>query len=293
MINNVLTNLPPNSNSALIHAGQRKCSFCKNTGHTLKNCNNNSLIAFNEYLFYIKDLIILDNTGELNIYLPEDNSVYNSIVKIEKMEKFIYDFCLESGENKKKIKQFASRFCRCKLRSRLQVSVNKIIVYLFQLNFGLIINHAFNNTPFSEETPIRISCILNGILINYLWNNNQTSNDNYERDLEYSNTVSKIRISLVHLFHYKNNDEVNIEKNQDIDIECSICYNNYKLEDCVKFNCKHEFCVECTNQLIKSKHSNCPNCRSEINEITCYKEEPHISLQQLQENFKKNSRNLI
>jgi len=289
MINNVLTDFPANRKRELKPTEPRKCSFCKNPGHTLKNCNDNRLIAFNEYLFYIKDLIILDNTGELNNYLPEDNSVYNSIVKIEKMEKFIYDFCLESAENKKKIKQFASRFCRCRLRSRLQVSVNKIIVYLFQLNFSLIINHAFNNTPFSEETPIRISCILNGILINYLWNNTQSSNDNYERDLEYSTIVSKIKINLVHLFHYKNNDEVNME----IDIECSICYNNYKLEDCVKFNCKHDFCVECTNQLIKNKHSNCPNCRSEINEITCYKEESHISLQQLQENFKKNSRNLI
>ena len=278
MINNVLTDLP---------AEPRKCSFCKTPGHTVKNCNDLSLLSFNEYLFYIKDLIILDNIGELNNYLPEDNTVYNSIVKIEKMEKFIYDFCLESRENIKKIKQFASRFCKSKIRSKLQVSVNKIIVYLFDLNFGLIINHAFNTTPFREETPIRISCILNGILINYLWNNNQSSNDNNERDIEYSNTVSKIKISLVNLFHYKNNDEVNE------DIECSICYNNYKLEDCVKFNCKHDFCVECTNQLIKNKHSNCPNCRSEINEITCYKEEPHIYFKQLQENFQKNSINLI
>jgi hypothetical protein len=176
---------------------QRKCSFCKNIGHTVTNCNDLRLPGFKTYLFYIKNGILLNTIDELNNNIPADDNIYNSILKIEQMESFLYDYCRESQDNLKLIRTFASRFCSCRLRSRIQVTINKIIVYLFELNYNLISNHSFNYTPFSEETPVRISCVLNGILINYLiYNDLSYENNNYETELQYTSIISKIKIQI-------------------------------------------------------------------------------------------------
>jgi len=249
------------------------------------------LSGFKNYLFYMKNIISLNNNNELlNNNTPILDTFYNYIIKIEKMETVLYDYCSESRENIKLIKTFACRFCNCRLRSRLQVTVNKIIVYLFELNYNIITNHTFNYTPFSQETPVRISYVLKGILMNYLVFNDLSYDNNYETDLAYSNIVSKIKIN----FNKCGKDNPFEEKdNQNVYIECSICYNEYKTVNCLTFNCKHKFCGECTNELIKNKHSKCPICRNEINEITCYDEEIHEKIKLTKEKYIRNVTTLM
>lgn len=290
MISNICSNL---SDRIANTRHQRKCSFCKNTGHTITNCDDLRLSGFKTYLFYIKNSILLNNDGELSNNLPADDNIYNSILKIEQMETFLYNYCRESGDNVKLTRTFASRYCSCRFRSRLQVTINKIIVYLFELNYALISNHTFNYTPFSEETPVRISCVLNGILMNYLiYNDLSYDNSNYETELEYSIFVSKINIKFnkYEIDNIDDIDDADEEKDKcqpDETIECSICYNDHKSINCLTFNCNHKFCGECTNQLFKSKHSKCPNCRSEINEITCFNEEIHEKLKQTYKKYNR------
>jgi hypothetical protein len=175
------------------------------------------------------------------------------------MEEFLYDFCGRSEENSKLIKTFACRFCSCRLKTRIQISINKIIVYLFELNYSIIVNHSLNTTPFSEETPVRISCVLNGILINYYYTNND----------DYDSSVIKV-------------EHCNIETDkQDEIIDCPICYNDVKLVDCLTFNCNHNFCSECTIQLLKNYHVNCPNCRTQMIKMNCYNNEIMQKIKQL------------
>ena len=263
---------------------QRKCSFCKNTGHTVSNCDDLRLSGFKTYLFYMKNILSLNNEYVLlNNNTPIHNTFYNYIIEIEKMETFLYDYSSESVDNFKLIRTFACRFCSCRLRSRLQVSINKIIVYLFELNFNIIINHTFNNTHFSEELPVRISFTLTGILNNYLLMNDLSNNssNNYEIELEYSNILSKIQI----IFNKYDDSDTTIEEREKENNECSICYNDYKMINCLTFNCKHNFCGECTNKLINTKHTKCPNCRTEIDKIICYNEEEYEKIKQTKQKY--------
>ena len=113
--------------------------------------------------------------------------------------------------------------------------------------------------PFNEYTPVRISGILNGILLNYA--SNEILNDfdsnviftNYEIQLAVCNETSK-------------------------QIECSICYNTTDKVNCVYFDCNHEYCFDCVKQLVNNKHKNCPYCRDKIKNITCYTEENYNKL---------------
>jgi len=236
----------------------RKCSFCNNIGHNVSKCDDLRLCTFKRYLFYLKSELLLDNNIEINND-EHINGIYNSIRKIEKMEEFLYDFCGRSEENSKLIKTFACRFCSCRLKTRIQISINKIIVYLFELNYSIIVNHSLNTTPFSEETPVRISCVLNGILINYYYTNND----------DYDSSVIKV-------------EHCNIETDkQDEIIDCPICYNDVKLVDCLTFNCNHNFCSECTIQLLKNYHVNCPNCRTQMIKMNCYNNEIMQKIKQL------------
>ena len=253
-----------NVNSITRLKGGRKCSFCCNIGHTITKCDDIQLCIFKTYLFYIKANIhyygVNNNSiNEMNnifqLTVEPYNYIHTCINKIEKMEEFLYEYCSTSEENIKMIKSFACRFCSCRLRSRLQISINKIIVYLFDLNSDTLVNNELmNSNPFNEDTPIRISSILNRILTNWISPNGNNDNQNHQ---------NKPNIKIIYDMNLESSNEQN-----DI-IECSICYNEYSLIDCLTFNCKHAFCVDCTNELIKNKHNKCPNCRCEINEINC------------------------
>ena len=235
----------------------RKCSFCNNIGHNVTKCDDNKLCTFKRYLFYVKNQILSEETIEIHSN-DSINYVYNSIRKIEKMEEFLYNYCSQSEENTKIIKTFACRFGKCRLRTRMQVSINKIIVFLFDLNYSLLLNHSLNNTPFSEENPISISCLLNDIITNYQLYNDLTHDISNDNDIE---STIKFVVS----------DCTNDKKKEIID--CSICFNEYDLDSCITFNCDHNFCSECAIQLFKNKHVNCPNCRTKIIQLNCYNNE--------------------
>jgi hypothetical protein len=268
-----------NANSFTRLKGGRKCSFCSNFGHTITKCDDIQLCIFKTYLFYIKANIhyyggynnnsINEQNNIFQLQLEPYSYIHTCINKIEKMEEFLYEYCSTSEENIKMIKSFACRFCSCRLRSRLQISINKIIVFLFDLNCDTLINNELmNSVPFNEDNPIRISrilnCILmNCILMNWIFPNRNNDNQNHQNQQNQQN---------IKIIYDMNLDSSN-EKN-DI-IECSICYNEYAMKDCLTFNCKHTFCLDCTNELIKNKHTKCPNCRCEINEITCHNNITH------------------
>lgn len=272
-------NLPlveENVNSFTRLKGGRKCSFCSNMDHTITNCDDIQLCIFKTYLFYIKANIHYyagnnntNNTNGMNnifqLSVEPYNYIHTCINKIEKMEEFLYEYCSTSEENIKMIKSFACRFCSCRLRTRLQISINKIIVYLFDLNSDTLVNNELmNSNPFNEETPIRISSILNRILMNWIFPNG--NNDNLHNQ-------NKPNIKIIFDIN-----SVSSNKTHEI-VECSICYNDYNPNDCLTFNCKHAFCVNCTNELIKTTHTKCPNCRCEINEINCHNNETYSYVQ--------------
>jgi hypothetical protein len=79
-------------------------------------------------------------------------------------------------------------------------------------------------------------------------------------------------------------DEGVLGDTSNTEMECAICYNSTKKNLVAKLECQHEFCVDCTENLIQKKYTNCPYCRSEIDKIICYNEESYKKLHKCSEN---------
>ena len=67
------------------------------------------------------------------------------------------------------------------------------------------------------------------------------------------------------------------ENDEQIKIECNICYELCNNTNFIKLNCNHEFCKECIKNILKCCKSNfnepcCAYCREKINAITCKNE---------------------
>jgi hypothetical protein len=237
-------------------AYNRKCSFCSCKGHNITVCNNNIIVAANNYLIYLK-----------NHFISQHNT--NRILAIRDFENYLYNYCSQTYNNAKLIKAIACRFYNTRLRSLLIVTINKIILSLFEIDINWITFHEHNYVPFNEHTPVRISYILNGIVINYM--------AEFQRNLNHANNIfTNYEIKLETLDHEKQCDNDSSDKSTEI--ECSICYNTIKKTHCATFECKHEYCVDCTKQLVIKKHTTCPYCRHEIKNITCYTQECYNKL---------------
>lgn len=250
------TNINQNNNSFInrVRAITRKCSFCNCQGHNITQCNNEGLIMFMEFLTHLKNETLAMNNG-------------NRILSIQTVENYLYNFCSQHDSNSKLIKSLACRFCHARLRSSLQVTINKIIMYLFDLDYMTLCLHEYNYIPFNEETPIRVSNIIDGILLNYMANNeNNNVSDIDLDDLNKNVVVYNICLGVPY-------DTSNTDNTLEPEMECAICYNSTKKNLFAKLECQHEFCIECTENLIKKTHEDCPYCRSKINKIICYDKE--------------------
>jgi hypothetical protein len=240
----------------------RKCSFCSCQGHNITSCNNNIIVEANNYLIYLK-----------NHFISQHNN--NRILAIRDFENYLYNYCSQTYNNAKLIKSIACRFYNTRLRSLLIVTINKIILNLFEIDINWITFHENNFVPFNEHTPVRISFILNGILINYLANEiqrnqNNNINNNFDSNIIFTNYEIKLETL--------DNERQSEADNNNTNFECSICYNTVKKINCASFECKHEYCIDCTKQLVIKKHTTCPYCRYEIKNIICYTEESYNKL---------------
>lgn len=234
----------------------RKCSFCKCEGHNVSTCDN---IALSLYLNYLKEL-------KNNILESNQN---NMVMSIKSLESFIYNFCGEHEDNCKLIKAIASRYCHTKIRSYLQVSVNRILFYLFEIDSSAFALHEYNTIPFSGFTPVRLGVIIDGIILNYMANENLNSEE-----------------EMANLKHF--NCEITLGEmsvSSDTEIECSICYSTTSKIETAKLECSHEFCIDCTNQFVEKKFTNCPYCRTDLKKINCYKEENYNKLVMTAKNY--------
>lgn len=229
----------------------RKCSFCNCQGHNITQCNNEGLTMFINYLSHLKDSLLTIHNN-------------NHILSIQELERYLYNFCSEHDSNTKLIKAISCRFCNTRLRSTLQVAINKIIMYLFNIDCLALTMHEHNHIPFNEYTPVRITSIIDGILLNYMANNQiNNSLDNFKNDCSLLKYVDIVF------------DATNIPSNLELEteLECSICYNSAQKKTAAKLQCHHEFCIDCIEKIIQKKIMNCPYCRNKIEKIFCYNEE--------------------
>lgn len=240
----------------------RKCSFCNCQGHNISSCNDQHLLYVYEYLNDVKNETLIRTNN-------------NRLMAIPHMEQFIYDFCSQFDNNchTKLIKAVACRFCYSRINSPLQVSINKIIQKLFQLDLSLIETSQYNFIPFTTESPVRISVLIDRMIFNYIEHNPIISGNEIKPitpNVEYSVILD------TGLCVTSNDENVNEEKSVSEfkpEMECSICYNSTPKKKTAKLECTHEFCIDCTENLMKKKYDNCPYCRNKIDKIICYNKE--------------------
>jgi hypothetical protein len=192
-------------------------------------------------------------------YIYCTNSNGNAVTTLvgsfaQDFEKHVYDYYTYSDNNKKLLTAIACRFYNTRLRSLLIISINRIILRLFDINIQWLTFHEYNFVPFNENTPIRISYIFQGMLLNMtnIMINNMTPEPVYDIKLLTINDINN---------------------NYNTETECSICYNSLKQIDYASFECKHDYCVDCVTQLMFKKHNTCPHCRNNICVISCYNKE--------------------
>lgn len=263
MINDNVYIIPESNQNASfanrIRTITRKCSFCNCQGHNITSCNNEGLTMFFQYLIHLKNETLSINNE-------------NSILSIQSVERYLYNFCSQHNSNTKLIKAVSCRFCNARLRSTLQVSINKIIMHLFDIDCMTLSLHEYNFIPFNEHTPVRISSIIDGILLNYMANNQiNNSLDDFKNGISINYNIILCDIA---------DSSNSYSSDMKTEMECSICYNSTKKIESAKLECQHEFCVVCTEQLLQKKHSDCPYCRNKIDKITCYNEESYNKLKQ-------------
>jgi hypothetical protein len=193
---------------------------------------------------------------------------------IQNFENALYSFYNESENNKKILRAVACRFYRIRIRSLIEVIINNIILTIFDIDISWFSSTEYNSILFNRHTPIKVSYVLNQIIFNYI-NTNESVQDNR------INTHKHYEIKLEPLC-------VLDSKNNNIPIECSICYESAGKTQFVSLDCKHEYCIDCTEQFMNKNISSCPFCRNKIEKLTCYTEEEYNKL-----NDNKNNKNNI
>lgn len=253
-----------NTSNIILNRPARKCSFCRCQGHNITRCNNTMLSTVNSYLIYLKNHFMTLHAG-------------NRILAIQDFENYLYSYCGQSDDNTKLLKHVGSRFYSSRLRSMIQIVINKILLSLFDIDIAWLTFHEYNFIPFNENTPVRLSCILTGILLNY--QSNEFLNNTYNANAANAANAANFDTNIIFT-----NAKIKIEQseldNQHIStcIECSICYNNVEKSNCATLECKHEYCVVCVEQMLDKQHTNCPYCREQIKKINCYNEEAYNKL---------------
>lgn len=228
-------------------AATRCCSFCKQYGHTISNCTDESFLNFE-----------LSCIGSKNLFENMDASI--NMFKRWLMEKFL--------ENSVIVKAFAIRKCGCTLRSNIQRCLDAITNYIYNIQTH---NEAENNDfiPFSNETFINSTedaiIGLSGLLMLSGYSSENIV-DIIMNSMSSENNKYKFTISI----------NVLEKEEQSILCDCSICFETYEKSKFVKFNCNHDFCGDCTIKTIKTSKTNnlrCPLCRTEISSIVAYTNE--------------------
>ena len=208
---------------------QRCCSFCRRTGHRIRNCTDE---RFNNFERICINFI---NENEINEV---------------RFRSFLLD---EAIREPQLIKAFAIIKCNLSTRDQIDVCIESIVNYFRSIftenqepvNIEEFVTQSEQVIVITTEN-IRGSGIRDDILflrfLRYIW--------------QYDYKKFNITTTL-------NNSDENLEEKY----ECNICYENCKKIKFIKLNCNHEFCNDCVKKSLQNEINTslrCAFCRSEV-----------------------------
>jgi len=219
---------------------QRSCSFCRELGHRVTNCNDQRLIDFEISCNMQKVLYELETT----ISDDAKNRLRNWL-----FEKMLYQ--------PQTVKAFSYSKCGATRRTDPADILHKIVEYVFRVdettNDDFIpLNNDNSNRFLTHDSSLAFSLLNLSVT---------------QIDEQIVPSIQSINAVV----------EPTEECELDVSFECNICYDETltNAKSC-KLNCQHNFCVNCIATLIKTSHAqnklaSCAYCREIINEITVTK----------------------
>jgi len=226
------------------------CSFCGNPQHNIRSCDSTRIVELEARMFTIyTDL-------RYSLLNPGSNPLDGQRV-------FINTLCIRF--NAHELKVIAVRYTDIKTSVRKHILAFAVWVY-FNGNNDIVPRLYFPdvNPDYAGDLDLPEAIILP-------WEMNRTPDYSLlgdytpvNLDAQFEATegeatikLKKYNISPVLLC---NESDEELEST----VECSICYNNMKLNDSVMLNCGHEFCYACihnTLQIQKKTTAPCALCR--------------------------------
>jgi hypothetical protein len=206
------------------------CSFCRELGHTILNCNSSLLCNFE--LQCINHILNIDNST--NIELTFRNFLLSTAI-----------------QNLQLVKAFAVRYCSATKRDNCSTCINVIILYFMPLIEDRIEQlFILELNSFAGELPLNITIV------------NITPPDQNILFEPTPNTfyMNRNRINYIHITITTSNTIYNLDEKCD----CNICYEEHEIKNFIKLECSHEFCKNCIKNILKTPQICCALCRNQI-----------------------------
>jgi len=234
----------------------RRCSFCRQPGHTVSTCNNDILLDFETNCA----------CQVTNMNQPEFNN-----------------WLIDNYDNNHRLilKSFAIKKCGCTLRSSIPLCIERITIYIFRIYKPTIINN----------TNLEYYLINLFVNLRNVQERNETTIEDILR-LE-ANAYREFRFDFYlnyflngYRSDYLENTKLNIcstfinEENNE-NCECNICWEEKELNNFVKLGCNHEFCKDCLIKILKTdeiENPRCALCRADIISLQSRSEQVHSEL---------------
>ena len=227
------------------------CSFCRQTGHNIKTCNDIRIQNF-------------ETTCSLEVQNYNSNDDFQQWLR----ENYTRD-----SDNILLLKVFTIQKFHLRGRISLDICIEYIALYIYskykinevniQYNEGNyrvpeVLNDYYENMRNIQE-QLWMELFMNGI--------RNINTENY-------NVIEKYNISS--FIENKENEDMTINR------ECNICYDEKINKRFVKLNCNHDFCGDCIIKILKApKTPCCAFCRGEIKSLTSKSDEMFCELSKL------------
>ena len=272
----------------------RHCSYCKNTGHTIRTCNSNRLNIFEHDMFY-------------NLYkFIEEHRRGNTTINLR--DRFESWLVREYSNDKETLIAYAVKKYKVLAIANIRTIIN---TYLVQLHDYLELNNEIPNNYRIPVSQVNYSLENNTnnttnnfeTTMNTLFEQNQRTYDRISHQIQseqmflqetarrreqnfrdsvdlllnngFSANLNVLRAALIISLIDSMRENINQEKptinidiihneNTNENCECNICYETYEKTNFVKLNCEHEFCKECVKNTIKSSKPCCAFCREDM-----------------------------
>lgn len=262
----------------------QECDFCFRLGHTFHECNDPELDTM-LYNLYLERERIKTDTSHSDQHI--DIRLYNYILTKANINDY----------GRRKWKSFA-----IKKTGFIDNSNNDINTWIFHIvdyvlqNDPEIIDDVSNNfIPFNENDAVSYLMNFNDIISNNQRDSeiNDQTNNQIDSEINTNLVNEQLGFLILSVLQYERMRELFDEKrpinyyhkielrppspiqtNLNNDTECDICCQTKKLSDFCKFNCKHQFCGECVENMMiandDSDYIKCALCRTDVTKLETY-----------------------